>query len=133
MQFLNDTFPIAAGDAAAIFAGRGFNVALGRWETLAGVDLTPTALQPRRYTLRSVDIRIYKASGAIRSGVRVWIATVADPLHTEMVIPVIDGYQSVSQTIHWAGAVPLGAGLIWRIPLGGVIATDYVGIGAVYE
>lgn len=133
MQFLNDTYTIQAGDAAAVFAGRGYNVALGRWETLAGVNLTPTAIQPRKYKLRSVDIRVYHASGAIASGVRIWIATVADPLHTEMVIPVIDEVQSISKTVAWAGDLPLGAGLIWRIPLAGVIATDYVGIGAVYE
>lgn len=133
LDVLNDTYVVVAGDVAAVFASRGYNVSLGRWETLAGVNLTIRGGPVRDYKVRSVDIRAYHAAGTVISGVRIWIATAANPEMPSTVVPLVDDVQSVSHTIHWLGDAPMGAGIVWRIPLGGLIATDYVGIGVVYE
>lgn len=131
MEWLNDTYPIAAGDASAVFASRGYNMRQGRWETLPGVNLSPS--ETRHYRVRVVDIRVYHAGFTVASGVRIWIAVVGDGLHTECVLPLVDGVQSVSNTVHWHGNEPLLAGIVWRIPKGGVVAADFVGIGVGYE
>lgn len=133
LDYLSDLYTIQAGDAAAVFAGRGFNVSLGQWETCRGVDLTRRGGPVKNYRVKAVDIRAYHASGTIASGVRIWIASVVDPLHTESVVPLVDDIQSITHTVFWLGDAPMGAGLVWRVPLGGLIATDYVGIGVIYE
>jgi hypothetical protein len=133
LDTLSDVYTIVAADAAAVFASRGFNVSLGQWQTLRGVNLTPRGGPVKDYRIKSVDIRCFHASQAISSGVRIWIATVTDPLRTDSFVPLVDDVQSVSHAVSWLGDAPMGAGLVWRVPLGGLIATDYVGIGVVYE
>jgi len=133
LDVLSDVYPVVAGDVAAAFASRGFNLSLGQWETISGTNLSRRGGPVKDYRVKSVDIRAYHAAGTVISGVRIWIATAVDPERTDTVIPLVDDVQSVSHTVCWLGDAPMGGGLVWRIPLGGLIATDYVGIGVVYE
>jgi hypothetical protein len=131
MGWFNDLYTIQAGDAAAVFACRGWNMGSGAWETLPGLNLSPS--RPTKYRVKSMDIRAYHASGAVITGVRIWVAVVIDHLHTGMVQPLVDGYQSVNHTVSWQGDAALAAGIMWRVPRGGLIAGDVVGFGVGYD
>lgn len=133
LDWLTDTWAVSAGDVAGTFASRGYSTITGRWETLPAIGLTPRTGSMPNHLLRAIYLEVLKATGGYRNGVRVWVAAHLDPQQNLFVVPLIDGVQRNSALLSWEGEAPLGAGIVWRIACGGIVATDKVGITVVYE
>jgi hypothetical protein len=131
MVWTTDAYTLIAGDVAAAYAGRGYNIRTGVWETVSGVNLSQSA--PSKYRLRSADIRVQTAAGNVKDGVFIVCFIAGDPVHTDWVVPWFSGVQSKGKLINWQGDIPMGCGFFWRIHQGGLIATDVVSLGVSYE
>lgn len=127
-----DSYSVVAGDVALAYAGRGYNIRSGCWETVSGGNLSPSTLS-LPYRLCSADIRVQTAAGNVKDGVRIMGFICGDPVHTGWVLPWFEGVQSKGQNVNWVGDLPLLAGFIWRIAAGGLIATDVVSVGVSYQ
>jgi len=125
-----DTYAVLAGDVALNYAGRGYNVRTGRWETVSGGNLSPTGESD--HILLSADIRVQTAAGLVKDGVYIILFVCGDPIHTGWVVPWFDGVQSKGHLVNWAGHTPMMGGLVWRIHASGLIATDVVSVGVSY-
>jgi hypothetical protein len=134
MEFTNEGYIVTAADLVpGTFVGRFWSADRKTWSS--ATDRSPASGQsPRRaLRLKGLDIRVTNATGGIKTGVRILVFLVSDPLHTEYVLPVLDKIQSASRIVSWLGEAPMCAGIEWRIQQGGVIATDIVSMGVTYE
>jgi hypothetical protein len=131
MQWLVDSYTLQAADVAAAYAGRGYNVRTGRWETVSGVNMTPTDIRGHR--VKSLDLTIHDAvSTGIKNGVWVIVFVVGDPTHTGYVVPLHQGITSTGRLFQWAGDQEMLGGIFWRIHQGGLAAGDRVDLGVGY-
>jgi hypothetical protein len=139
LQSLSETYEVTAGDLApGTTVGRFWSSQRKLWENVSNRSAPAGTPWQHGYggggfTLRGVDIRVTTAAGLIKSGVRIQIMVVIDPVHTGDVIILKDAYQSSSKVVSWQGLCPMGAGLQWRIHQGALIAGDLVLIGVAYE
>jgi len=134
MNWLTDTYVILAGDVAAAFAARAYNLGRGRWETCSGTDPQPSR-ESRSY-VRQGEIRVLTAGGAIKRGVFVQAWILGDPLQMGYLIPWFEGIQGCQSLVNWAGRQELRCGFLWRIHTGGgggLVAGDIVTTGVGYE
>ena len=131
MQRLADSYTIQAADVAAAYSGRGYNVMLGRWLTVSGVDNGGSRMT--NLVLLDCSITVVNATGHWRNGVIVRAFVANDPSHPGLATPWFDAVACKSGNIEWQGRRPMGAGIFWRIIQGGVIAGDIVAIGVGYE
>ncbi|MCJ7510080.1 MAG: hypothetical protein MUP14_04230 [Dehalococcoidia bacterium] len=127
----NDSYVIQAADVAAGYAGRGYNVGMGRWETVSGAQLSASRMSPHR--LKHIVFGAGTAAGNCKDGMIGLVFVVVDPQWTSRQILLFQGMQSKGRFLEWHGDAPLGAGLCWRISQGGLLATDIVSIGVGYE
>lgn len=134
MQFLNDSYVIDAADIIPLWAGRCYNHALGRWESVHGVSPTPCGGRPEtKARIKSVNFTVHATSGALRQGVMAYLFIVGDPVVTGNVVPLIHGVQRKVGMLYWTGDEPLLWGIEWRIHQGGLVAGDYVDLSVGYE
>lgn len=130
-QWVSDSYTILAGDVAVVYAGRGYNVRTGRWETISGQNMTPTDISAKR--LRSIDFTIHDVgTGGLKNGVFAMLFVIGDPIHTGYIVPVFQGVGSKARLVQWAGDAPMLGGVAWRIHQGGLAAGDRVDIGVSY-
>lgn len=132
-DWLTDRYAVTAGDVAAQFASRGYSTVLGKWMTLPALAITPAAGKPPDYRLREVYLTVSKATGGYRAGIRVFVCAHVDPMHRDFVIPLIDDVRGGKAGWDWAGNVPMGAGVVWRIVQNALVATDEVWMTVLYE
>jgi hypothetical protein len=130
LSFISDSYTIVAGDVAAIFASRGFNVRSGRWETLPGIPLSSS--EDRGYSIRSVLIRVRHTGGGEASGILANVYAVADDNQDFSMTRIIQDVISAGRVGGWSGSMPMQRGIVWRITKGGVVAGDLVDIGVNY-
>jgi len=134
MHWEQDVYEVSAGDVAAAYASRGYNVALGRWESLPGLNLTPYGAHVPSHRLKHVEVRVRHAAGTAVAGVKVFLGCAIDQKRPgelwTLGCPVHSGARSA---VVWQGDMPLGGGVVWRIALGGLIATDLVSMAIGYE
>lgn len=131
MQRLLDVYTVQAGDAAAAYAGRAFNLRLGRWETVSGKNMGASRFS--RHVLLDADLIVATGAGAVKEGVIVRCFTVNDPTHPELATPWFDAVMSKRRSASWRGSTPLACGFFWRVIYGGLAATDVVTMGVGYE
>lgn len=134
MTWIGDSYIVQAADVAALWSGRAWSSDRCVWETVSGKAMEVGRPPPHRRTLRGVDIRAQNALGSIKSGVRIDVYLIGDPMHPELrILPLVARYQSADSLVFWQGSIPMEAGIEWRICKGGLIATDVVGISVCYE
>lgn len=133
MNWLYDRYVIEAGDVAAYFSSRGYSTMRRKWETLPGISFASAGGNVPRYRVRAVDVRVYHTAGGLASGVSLWAAIIVDPLHSWLVMPLIEDVQGSSHWCYWRGDEPMRAGIVWRIAKGGLVVGDYVDTAVMYE
>jgi hypothetical protein len=133
MDFTGDVYVITAPDIAANFASRGWSSIRRIWETCRNSSLAPSTFDLPELQLRAMDIWIQAATGGFRSGIRIWVAAIAHGSHTGIAYPLVDKIQNTGHGVSWRGKEPIMAGIVWRIPKGGVIAGDIVNLTLEYE
>jgi len=133
LNWKTDRYVILAGDAAAAYAGRAYDLARGRWETVSGGKMTAGSPPRKTYEIRSADVSIQNAAGNLYTGIRILCMTMHDAGQTEYVQQLFDGIQSSIHTVNWVGKAPLGAGIFWRVQQGGLIAGDIVWLTVSYD
>jgi len=126
LTWVEDSYTVLAGDAAAGYMGRAFNLDKMKWETVSGGNMTRSVIRP--YFIRMVDLRVSTAGGAGRCGILTHLNVIGDPLATYRRIALPNAQLLLKGDDHarWAGRFPLLAGFEYHITLGGVIATDVV-------
>jgi len=126
MDWAEDTWTVQAGDAAAAYAGRAWNMDTRRWETISGVFCTRSLMTGFR--LRTAEVRCTNAGGVNKRGVICHLYVIGDPQATNRLIelPHAELLQRGDTWSHWAGDYPILAGFQFHYSLGGVIATDII-------
>lgn len=126
MDWAEDTWTVQAGDAAAAYAGRAFNLETRRWETISGVFCGRSRMT--RYKLITAEVRVTNAAGVNRRGVLGHLYVIGDPQATNRLIELqgADLLQRGDNWIHWAGEYPMCAGFQYHFSMGGVVATDII-------
>lgn len=136
MEFISDVYVIQAADLIPLWAGRCYNLARGRWESVHGSNPTPENqpyAQGAPRFVRSLNLTIHAASGSLIPGTWATIYLVGDPVRTGDKVPLYTGVQGRLTNIYWSGRQEFLAGIEWRIHQGGLIATDYVEVSVGYE
>lgn len=133
-QWVEDKYVIQAADAAATYACRGWNVALGRWETLPATNLTPYGGDLKPLMLRHVECRVFHTSGTEATGVLLWLGCAIDQKRPGVLLTLGNFIHGVAnRAVVWQGNIPLGGGVVWRVAQGGLIAGDWVEMAVGYE
>jgi hypothetical protein len=131
---VEDTRVLDVGDIGGAYTSRGYNALRGMFENLPDLGLTAYGGGPApRLTLKGVEVRVWHASGAPATGVRIWLGVSLDSLHPGQLVTLMARPYGACHMYSWHGSIPMGAGVVWRIPTGGVIATDKVGWAVQYE
>jgi hypothetical protein len=133
MDWAEDIWTVGAGDAAAAYAGRAWNLEKRRWETISGVFCVRSAMTKLR--LRTCEVRVTDSTGVNKRGIICHLYVIGDPLATYRLIelPNAELLQRGDVWSSWAGDYPLLAGFQYHYSLGGVIATDIVHAQIGYE
>jgi hypothetical protein len=136
MRFANDVYVIAAADIVPLWAGRCYNLALGRWESVHGVNPTPSSMPQelgKPWLIKSVNMTVHLTTGSLKAGVWGMVFAVGDPVRTGDVVPILQVVQGRAQQQYFLGSQELLAGVQWRIHKGGLIAGDYVEMSVGYD
>lgn len=134
MHAIRDDYVITSGDASAAYMGRFYSCERQSWASISATDPIAGPSPKRPYRLRFVDLRIYSTSMILRSGIRMLAYVLLNPEAPTMGAAIlIDEVQSSSHVIHWAGDVPMGGGVLWRVHSPGLVATDIVKMVVGYE
>jgi hypothetical protein len=134
-MWLQDSYTFVAGDAVAAHAGRGYNVLRGQFETTSGRNLTPAGGEKRArpYRLKHISAVIRHAGGGAASGIFLCFWVVVDPIRTVDLKYLRSGLISAYRELAFEVDTDLMAGVQITIPIGGIIATDYLNWGLEYE
>jgi hypothetical protein len=125
MKWLQDSYTIQVGDAAAGFTGRGYNPFTGQWETLSQVNLAKS--RQTRMRLRYFGVYVLNVTTfGLKEGLLCALYTVLDDARTDFMARLQGGceLQGAGKVIHWAGDYPMSCGCLSRINIGGVVAGD---------
>jgi hypothetical protein len=133
MNWEEDTYTILAGDVALFDSGRGFNMKSRKWETVSGVDMSPSV--KTNFNLRACFIRCYSAGMAGQRGRLFQLYVVGDHQATNRLIRLDKSGSLVGGNSYatWLGKFPLCAGFEWRLSQGGCVAGDVVYARFCYE
>ena len=131
LERLLDVYTVLAGDVAAAYIGRGYNVRLGNWMTVSGTDLGSSQLSKRLLT--DADFVVHNGvTGGFKNGILITAYVLYDPTHPEMAVPWFQGVSSVAGYVGWEGKRDMGAGVFWRVQRGALVAGDRVTLGVGY-
>lgn len=129
MNWLADEYTVTAGDVAlASWIGRGFNLKTRKWETISAVDLSTSQPQPD-YRIRSFRVILYEDNtcAVLLLGRQVQLMVVGDHQFTGFTYQLNTQEETVIEgAMHWAGDMPMCAGALYRVRVGGLAAGNYV-------
>lgn len=127
MLWLTDTYVVTAGDAAAAYVGRGYNAGKGQFESVTAGDLSSSyASRDEKLRLKSAQLWLATTGGVAKRGVIARLYRVYDGQATWQMTPLLLEVHGAQGWVLWTGDTPLFAGVIWRVFLGGLQATDIV-------
>jgi hypothetical protein len=115
LKFLQDDYTLQAGDLIlGGWAGRGYNIRAGAWETTSGGDLTESKDTPHH--LRAFHVWAWNAAGVPYWGMAIKLYVVAVGARPAMTIRLPGrAFQAGITPARFVGDFPLGAGVIYRV------------------